>query len=321
MLFHRPIEKLYQKRTFRRCDNSGKVFYFTAQDFEGLSCRRYPFRSSRGHLLQGFLYSEPGHREGHIVVFDHGIGAGHLAYMQEIHRLTANGWMVFAYDHTGCFASEGDGTCGLSQSLRDLNDCLNALQADPQFAGYTFSVMGHSWGGYACLNIARFHPEVKHIIALAGFASVKRMVHSLFRGILKPYAKDILRLEAQSNPDSWECDAADALRHTDAQVCIIHSEDDPTVSYADNFLYLQEALKDRPNIAFVTMQGRRHNPNYTADAATYAASFFAELNQKSKKKQLSSDVQKREFVNSFDWQRMTAQDDVVWEKILNTLSK
>ncbi len=321
MLFHRQIEKQYRKKTFHRCDSNGKVFYFTAQDFDGLSCRKYAFPSSKGHQLQGYIYSEEGHREGHIVIFDHGIGAGHLAYMQEIRRLTANGWLVFAYDHTGCFSSEGESTGGLSQSLHDLNDCINALQADPQFENYSFSVMGHSWGGYACLNIAKFHPELKHIISLSGFASVPRMVNSLFKGILKPYAKDILRLEAASNPDYWECDAVDSLKNTDAQVLLLHSEDDPTVSYAEHFLVLQNALREQPNITFLSMKGRLHNPNYTADAAAYAATFFAELSKKSKKKQLSTDAQKKEFVNSFDWHRMTAQDDAVWEQILNTLSK
>lgn len=321
MLLHRQLEKQYQKKTFCRCDNNGKVFYFTAQDFEGLSCQRYAFSSSMGHRLQGYLYSEAGHRDGHIVIFDHGIGAGHLAYMQEIRRLTAAGWTVFAYDHTGCFTSEGEGTGGLSQSLHDLNDCLNALQADRQFAGCAFSVMGHSWGGYACLNIAKFHPELKHIIAISGFASVERMVNSLFKGILKPYAKDILRLEAASNPDYWKCDAADSLKSTDAQVLLIHSEDDPTVSYTEHFVYLQNALREHPNIAFLSMKDRRHNPNYTADAAAYAAAFFAELTKKSKKKQLLTDAQKQEFVQAFDWNRMTAQDDAVWSRILNTLSK
>ncbi len=321
MIFHKQIEKQYKSRTFRRCDNSGKIFYFTSKDFEGLSCQEYSIQSSKGHRLQGYLYSEPNHRKGHIVIFDHGIGAGHIAYMKEIQRLTANGFVVFAYDHTGCFTSEGSTTGGLSQSLCDLNDCINTLQSDKQFEGYTFSVMGHSWGGYACLNIAKFHPELKHIITLAGFASVKRMVTSLFTGILKPYAKHILQLEANSNPDYWESDAAEALKNTNAQVLVIHSKDDPTVSYAHNFLYLQEALRDRANIAFLPVNGRLHNPNYTADASAYAAQFFAELTKKSKKKLLSTEAQKKEFIASFDWHRMTAQDDAVWEQILNTLRK
>lgn len=321
MIFHKQIEKIYQKQAFRRCNNSGKVFYFTHKDFEGLTCKEYAFKSSKGHRLQGYLYSMPNHRKGHLVIFDHGMGAGHNAYMKEIHRLAQNGFAVFSYDHTGCFTSEGSTTGGLSQSLHDLNDCINALQADKQFEGYTFSVMGHSWGGYSCLNIAKYHPELKHIITLAGFASVKRMVGSIFTGILKPYAKHILQLEAQSNPDYWGCDAADSLKNTNARVLVIHSEDDPTVRFADNFLYLKEALQDQANIAFLPVKGRLHNPNYTADASAYAAQFFAELTKKSKKKLLSTEEQKKAFVAGFDWHRMTAQDDAVWEQILNTLNQ
>ena len=48
-------------------------------------------------------------------------------------------------------------------------------------------------------------------------------------------------------------------------------------------------------------------------------SFFAELTEKLKKGQLTTDEAKKEFIASYDWHRMTAQDGRVWDKIFLTL--
>ena len=40
-----------------------------------------------------------------------------------------------------------------------------------------------------------------------------------------------------------------------------------------------------------------------------------------KKKQLVTDAQKTAFKNSYDWNRMTTQDENVWKMIFETLDK
>ena len=51
----------------------------------------------------------------------------------------------------------------------------------------------------------------------------------------------------------------------------------------------------------------------------YKDAFFAELKEKRKKKLLASDEEKELFAESFDWHRMTAQDDKIWAEIFRTL--
>ncbi|MBR2432528.1 MAG: hypothetical protein IKB23_06380, partial [Clostridia bacterium] len=72
-------------------------------------------------------------------------------------------------------------------------------------------------------------------------------------------------------------------------------------------------------VRFVLEKNKKHNPNYTEDAVAYMDSFFAELTEKLKKGQLTTDEAKKEFIASYDWHRMTAQDGRVWDKIFLTL--
>ena len=149
---------MYRGIAYTRCDDNGTAYYFSADDFAGLQKEPYPFRSSRGDLLQGYLYCYDHPIEGRLVVFDHGFGGGHRSYMKEIEMLCKHGFLVFAYDHTGCMESEGVNPNGMAQSLRDLNDCITALKQVARFANLDISVMGHSWGGFSSLNYLRCIP-------------------------------------------------------------------------------------------------------------------------------------------------------------------
>ena len=172
MVFEKQILNTYKSMMYTRCDDKQTVFYFSAKDFEGLNCEPYKFKSSLGHDLQGYIYYYDDPINDRLVVFDHGFGGGHLAYMKEIEMLCKHGYRVFAYDHTGCMESGGETPNGLAQSLCDLNDCISAIKNDERFAGLDISVMGHSWGAFSTLNISALHPDISHIVAMAGFVSV-----------------------------------------------------------------------------------------------------------------------------------------------------
>jgi hypothetical protein len=45
------------------------------------------------------------------------------------------------------------------------------------------------------------------------------------------------------------------------------------------------------------------------------------VQRKTKKRELETDEQKVDFVASFDWNRMTAQDETVWKEIFKTLAE
>lgn len=151
MIFEKQIMNFYKGMMYARCDDNGTAFYFSASDFPGLKSEAYSFKASAGHTLNGALYHYDNPIPGRLIVFDHGFGGGHRSYMKEIEMLCRHGYLVFAYDHTGCMTSGGESPNGMAQSLCDLNDCITMLKADDRFAGMDISVMGHSWGGFSAL--------------------------------------------------------------------------------------------------------------------------------------------------------------------------
>ncbi len=322
MIFEKKIVGLYRKTLFVRQERAYDTAFFDYTDFPGLCRDEYSFISVKGDRLYGAFYRYPGASREHVIVFDHGMSSGgHLAYMTEIEILASRGYTVFSYDHTGCYRSEGETSGGFSQSLSDLDCALRALKAEPSLSGASFSVIGHSWGAYSCLNIASFHPDVKHIIAMSGFVSVADMHRQLFSGIMSFYRKALMNVERASNPDYVDSNALSALMNTDAQVLIIHSSDDPIVKAGHHFEKLRAALSGRENIEFLLLEGKAHNPNYTAEAVKYLAEFTAELTEKRASGELSDEKKRNAFVNSFDWKKMTEQDGAVWEKIFAVLER
>ena len=322
MIFEKQIVNAYKGMMHARCDDNGTAFYFSANDFLGLKCEKYAFLSSSGNRLQGYIYSYENLRniDGRIVVFDHGFGGGHRAYMKEIERLCAHGYLVFAYDHTGCMESEGASAGGMAQSLCDLNDCICALKSDERFRGLDISVMGHSWGGFSTLNISALHKDISHVVVLSGFVSVKALVGTFFDGIMKGYRKPILELEAKSNPNFVDFDAVESLKDSNANILLVYSDNDQLVKKS-HFDTLAEGLSHKPNVKLVLENNKGHNPNYTEDAVKYLGEYLAKKKKLESKKKLSTENEKKAFLSSFDWERMTKQDDRVWSMVFECLDK
>ena len=315
------MEKMYRSNLYIRNDNPNGVFYFTAADFPGLHAQGFDFKSQMGHDLRGWFYYYDNPIPGRLVVFDHGMGNGHRAYMREIERLAKAGFLVYSYDHTGCMRSGGENTNGFAQSLADLDDCMKTLKAEPALKDRKIAVMGHSWGGFSTMNITALHPEITHVVSMSGFVSVEWMIHQIMAGPLKIFRKTMFALERSSNPDYVDFDAIQSLHKTNAKVLLIASADDQVVQKAHHFDMLQRELSDRENIHFLVTEQKGHNPSYTCDAVAYKDAFFAQFQKLVKKKKLETSAQQQAFMSSFDWWRMTEQDEAVWNPILSHLKE
>ena len=128
MIFEKQIVDVFKKQMYNRCDDNGTAYYFSADDFEGLNKRGFTFTAQAGHTLQGYFYWYENPMENRLVVFEHGMGGGHRSYMREIETIAKKGYMVFAYDHTGCMESGGESPNGFAQSLKDLDCCISTLK-------------------------------------------------------------------------------------------------------------------------------------------------------------------------------------------------
>ena len=317
MIFEKQILNTYKKMMYSRCDDTETVFYFSPSHFPGLAAEPYSFKSSMGHSLRGYIYSYENPIPKRLVVFDHGFGGGHLAYMKEIEILAKHGYTVFSYDHTGCMESGGEGPNGLSQSLCDLNDCITVIKNDSRFSGFDISVMGHSWGAYSTLNISSLHPEISRVVAMCGFVSVEEMIKTFFSGILKGYRKVVLDYERKTNPVFSDFNAVESLSKSKTQALLIYSDNDKLCRRV-HYDILYSHLKDKENVSLMLVGGKGHNPNYTVDAVRLLEDFVAKRGKLLKNKKLT-DKEKKDFVSSYDFDKMTAQDESVWDKIFHHL--
>ena len=312
MIFDK-IETAYMDAVYARVDETKAVFYFSSEDFPGLEKEPLVLRSSKGHRLQGYFYSYPNPKPGRLVVFEHGLGSGHRGYMKEIEILAKRGFLVFAYDHTGCMESGGEETGGFSQSLRDLDDVLTALKK--QCPDRSIAVVGHSWGGFSALNISKFHPDVSHIVAISGFISVE----AILKQTLGIFYKKIYNREKKKQPDYMRCHAIRTLARSKSKVLIIHSSDDKIVKCKRHFDVMRKALAGYENINFLEVSRKRHNPNYTRAAVKYKDKFFKTYKRALKRNYFETERDEELFAERFDWDRMTEQDMTVWESIFEAL--
>ena len=318
MIFEKQMEKIYKNMMFTRCDDTETVFYFSASDFIGLKEEKYIFKSSMGHDLVGYIYNYDNPINNRIVIFDYGFGGGHKAYMKEIEMLCKYGYMVFAYDHTGCMESGGENPNGLAQSLCDLNDCVTTIKNDARFNLFDINVVGHSWGAFSTLNIAKLHPEISHIVAMSGFVSVEEMIKTFFAGPLKLFRKTILELEKKSNPVYFEFNAIDSLSNTNTKALLIYSSDDHLCK-KNHFDMLKAGLSSNENISFMLVDNKAHNPNYTIDAVKLLNDFVKAKTKFLKGKNITRE-DRIQFSKSFDWDKMTTQDENIWQEIFNHLN-
>ena len=320
MIFEKYVLDGFRKRLYKRYDPDGTIRYCSIKDFSGLKSEEFDFKGNEGQLLRGYFYYRSKKRTDRLIVFDHGMGCGHPAYLTEINLLTENGYTVYTYDHTGTCRSEGESIRSVTQSLSDLDACITALRSLKEYKSTDISVMGHSWGGYSCMNIAAFHPEITHVLAISGFISLETILTDSFVGLLKPYKKAAIIAESNINPKYSKCDARNSLKNAKAKCLIIHSNDDPTVKFESNFAVLKTALAGNERVKFLEVSGKAHNPNYTKDSIAYKNSFFKDLKKIIKSKRKLTEAEKQAFTGKYEWPKMVDQDMDVWNVMLDFLA-
>ena len=319
MLFEKKVANMVLSQLLTRQDNPYGIFYFVPEDFPGLQAHPYVFGSHKGHELKGFFYCYENPIPGKLVVFDHGMGNGHRAYMREIETLCKLGFLVYSYDHTGCMTSGGKHIGGFAQSLADLDDCIRSLKREKTLADREIYVVGHSWGGFSTMNIGAIHPEVKKIVSMSGFVSVERIVNQTL-GPLKAYGPAIVKAEQRENPRYSRYNALESLEKTKAKVLLIYSQDDKTVLKKEHYDPLYIKFCDSDHVKFLLLNGKNHNPTYENESVIYKDEFFTQFQKALKKGKLATPETRAEFFGRFDWWFMTRQDIAVWNAVIAHLN-
>ena len=301
------IVNLYKKNFLQRYDKDGAIPYYCAADFPKLSCEEGAFRNSADTEIRYFTYDYEGYRTDKLILFCHGLGPGHTAYLAEIDTLCKAGFRVLTLDYTGCDASGGERLTSCNAPTRDAIELLEHLEPKEEIIP-----VGHSLGGYTALNIAHLRPDVKRAVIISGFVSISDMMMGFVK--LRILANEVKRFEKKLDPEFGSLDNYAYLRTTTDKILWIHSSDDPVVDYKLNAAPVLRI--GNPNVRVITVDGKKHNPQYKKEALDTMNAWIGEYNRLVKEKQLESFEAKQGYFADKPIARMTAQDPAVYEEIL-----
>lgn len=259
-----------------RYDGSPSLPYYSAEE---LGIKEEKFSSYSGKFrLNGSRYYEKDGRFKGVIVFFHGIGAGRSAYLKLISIFAKAGYLVYAYDNTGCMESEGQGYIGLGRVNYDQEAFFFFLNQDPKAKGYRRYVVGHSWGGYGALIACKKKYRVEKAVSIAGFLRPSEEILFVMKksqkGILPFLVSAALRLSTGKNGD---LDAKEVIKDSDARILYIQGENDSLVPFKNNGNLLKEKFRDEKKIRFLFLKGRGHSPYLSKNAEDYSFSFIEDV--------------------------------------------
>ncbi|MBQ8927423.1 MAG: alpha/beta hydrolase [Oscillospiraceae bacterium] len=243
-------------------------------DYSSTHARENVQFTSGKNTLQGYLYGMETAEPVGLLVFAHGIGAGHESYINQLMWFADRGWWVFAYDATGSCTSEGSGTVGLVQSALDLDAAFQYVESDPRFEELPVCLLGHSWGGFAVTGVLNFDHRITAVTSLSGYAYPLDMldagavgaVGAPLAAVFRPFSHGYHRLMFGKNSG---LNAVDGINRAGVPVLVIHGQDDTTVDYGTLSILSHQGEITAPGAVFETITGdhAHHNDFFNGEAA------------------------------------------------------
>lgn len=315
------VTKLVLNQVFgKRCEGNSNLKYFTADDFEELDSQKIEFKSDKNQILRGFIYTNKNIKEYKgIIVFVHGMGAGHLSYTTEINTLAKAGFMVIGYDNTGTCTSEGNRLKGFFQSVIDLKYALKYINEDNILNKYPLSLMGHSWGAYTVCQELQYDSNVKAVVAMSGFNNASQIICDSMKDMtkknfifLKPFitAWNIITFGKDGIKNT-----VDILNKTEVPVLILQGDSDTSVALSNSLV--SKELEEKANIKTILYKEKNHNVYQTLESEKYVTDTFAEIRNIGKK--YKGKIPKEEcekLYGAIDYKKITEEDREVMDTII-----
>ena len=302
------FSKHYIKNFVGRYNKVVGIPYYSYQDFENLKQETYSFVNSDGIDISYFFYYYDNYKKDQIIVFCHGLGPGHTAYMAEINELAKAGYRVLTLDYRGCDKSGGDYIKSLNKPTRDVMDLLDYLKLKEKI-----TLVGHSLGGYTALNVINLRKDINKAVILSGFIEISSLLMKFVPN--KFILNRVLHFEKKIEPKYYGIDNISYLKTTKDEILYIQSIDDQMVPY-DIGLQVVESI-DNPNIKTIKETNKKHNPNYSESAIQYMDKVFGEYNRLVKEKKIKTDDDRIEYFKDVSLPRLVEQDPVIIKAIVD----
>ena len=298
-----------------RCDKNPLLKYFTAEDFS-LTAKSVQVNKGK-YVLRGNIYTKQGvEKKPTLIIFCHGMGAGHAAYTTEINYFCEMGYTVLALDNRGCDLSGGKSMKGMYSGVSAAKAAIDFARSQEQFKGYKFCLVGHSWGGYSAL-CASAERAVDGVIAISApvspvktiYYGAKQVLPAFIAAVLCPFlaVADFLHFGLKSNKSAPVC-----AKRGGAPVLLIHGDRDNVVPI-DRSAY---AKAKGGNITKYLAVGKSHNPYNTPNAQA----MMIELSEKLAALRKMSEKEK-EYFKTFDFVAATQEDGEVMNTVYEFIEK
>ena len=309
MFLMRFIDRAFTKGLGGRGDGTPNLRYFKPSSFGVDGEEPFEFISGE-NVLRGSRYFVKGMPIKGLLVFFHGLGAGHTAYSQQIASFAKQGYMVYAYDNTGSMLSSGKDMAGLPMPLFDQRNFFAYLDKQEDVASLKRYAVGHSWGGFAALGALKEEYHIEKVVSIAGFRSafdttVERVpALGKMKGLLKFYFR-------RRFGEDGLFDGLEMMKKTSKPVLYVQGENDAVVSFEKCFLTFQKELEGQDNIKFLRVPKRAHQPYWTEDAQKYYMEIFDVHHFSSIRRDLSFEI---------DYPRLMSNDEKVLQAIFDFLA-
>ncbi len=267
-----------------RCEGNDNLKYLKAKNFDNLNARPVSFKSDKGQTLSGFLYTgAKADSYKAVIVFSHGMGAGHLAYTTEINYFAQKGYIVLAYDNTGTCSSEGEKLNGFAQGIIDLRHAIEFVASREDLKDMPLLLAGHSWGAYSVCNVAALLPdtEIKGIVAFSPFNSMNKLIRDIAKSktklnlsVLSPFF-DILNLIRFGRAGILR--SCDTINSNSIPTLVMHGGNDMQVTLKNSPVGKKSKIENNPNARTVLYETKYHNVYLAKDAEQYMNDTFARI--------------------------------------------
>lgn len=299
----------------KRCEGNDNLKYLKAKNFDNLNARPVNFKSDKGQTLNGFLYSSAKvDTYKALIVFSHGMGAGHLAYTTEINYFAQKGYLVLAYDNTGTCSSEGEKLYGFAQGIIDLKYALDFVKSREDLKDLPLLLAGHSWGAYSVCNVSAITSikDIKGIVAFSPFNSMNKLLSDNAKlktkmnlSVFSPFF-DLINLIRFGKAGVLR--SCDTINNNSIPTLIMHGGNDLQVTLHNSPVGLKNRISNNPNARTVLYESKYHNVYLAKDAEQYLNDTFAKIESLG-----DNSPEAYEIYQNIDYALITKEDLAVME--------
>ena len=261
------VTGILMKKAFNmRFDGHPKLRYPSPEEY-GCSAKKFAFYSGKNLLRGEKLYVGDISKCKRCIVFFHGAGAGHTAYSSEIAYFAKKGFLVYAYDNTGCMESEGKTIGNLAQSVADADAFFSYLPSDEDYHDQPIYAVGHSWGGLACVHCLDERLPVKKCVSLAGINELSKVL-AAGGGLpswMSRYIRRYLRLTYGKDAVNQKA----LLQECKKPFLYYIGDKDFLMLDAGMYSLISEFSKQNPNISTVILKNKGHNCYWNSASEDY----------------------------------------------------